>query len=94
MALTYIWAGFFIVGFVALAAIRSLGLVPESVQGVPPVLASGLTVVAMAGLGLSVDVRAIAAAGGRVIAAASLSLAVLLGVSYLAILTLPAHAFG
>ena len=63
-------------------------------QGIPPVLASGLTVVAMAGLGLSVDIRAIAAAGGRVVVAASLSLAVLLGVSYLAILALPAHAFG
>ena len=84
----------FIVGFVLLATVRSLGLVPESVQGIPPVLASGLTVVAMAGLGLSVDIRAIAAAGGRVVVAASLSLAVLLGVSYLAILSLPAHAFG
>ena len=77
-----------------LATIRSLGLVPESVHSIPPVLASGLTVVDMAGLGLSVDIRAIAAAGGRVIVAASLSLVVLLGVSYLAILTLPAHAFG
>ena len=84
----------FIVGFVALATVRSLGLMPESLLGVPPILASGLTVVAMAGLGLSVDIRAIAAAGGRVIVAASLSLAVLLGVSYAAILTLPAHAFG
>lgn len=84
----------FIVGFVVLATVRSLGLMPESLLGVPPVLASGLTVVAMAGLGLSVDIRAIAAAGGRVIVAASLSLAVLLGVSYAAILTLPAHAFG
>lgn len=84
----------FIIGFVVMATIRSLGLVPESVQGIPPMLASGLTVVAMAGLGLSVDIHAIAAAGGRVILAASLSLAVLLGVSYLAILTLPVHAFG
>jgi uncharacterized integral membrane protein (TIGR00698 family) len=84
----------FIVGFVVLATIRSLGLVPESVQDIPPMLASGLTVIAMAGLGLSVDIRAIAAAGGRVIVAASLSLAVLLGVSYLAILALPVHAFG
>jgi uncharacterized integral membrane protein (TIGR00698 family) len=84
----------FIVGFVVLATVRSLGLMPESLLGIPPVLASGLTVVAMAGLGLSVDIRAIAAAGGRVIVAASLSLAALLGVSYLAILTLPANAFG
>lgn len=84
----------FIIGFVVLATVRSLGLMPESLLGIPPVLASGLTVVAMAGLGLSVDIRAVASAGGRVIAAASLSLAALLGASYLAILTLPAHAFG
>ena len=68
----------FIVGFVVLAAIRSLGLIPDSVLGIPPMLASGLTVVAMAGLGLSVDIGAVAAAGGRVIVAASLSLVVLL----------------
>lgn len=84
----------FIVGFVVLAAIRSLGLIPESVLGMPPMLASGLTVVAMAGLGLSVDIGAVAAAGGRVIVAASLSLVLLLAGSYLAILALPVHAFG
>ncbi|MGV3552652.1 YeiH family protein [Rhizobium sp.] len=84
----------FIVGFVILATVRSLGFIPDSLIGIPPMLASGLTVVAMAGLGLSVDLRAIAAAGGRVIAAASLSLAALLGASYLAILTLLPHAFG
>jgi uncharacterized integral membrane protein (TIGR00698 family) len=84
----------FIVGFVVLAAIRSLGLIPEAMLGIPPLLASGLTVVAMAGLGLSVDIGAVAAAGGRVIVAASLSLVVLLAGSYLAILALPVHAFG
>lgn len=84
----------FIIGFVVLATIRSLGLMPEDLSGIPPVLASALTVVAMAALGLSVDLRAVAAAGGRVIVAASLSLAVLLAVSYAAILILPAHAFG
>jgi uncharacterized integral membrane protein (TIGR00698 family) len=84
----------FIVGFVALATVRSLGLVPASLQAIPPMLASGLTVIAMAGLGLSVDIRAVAAAGGRVIVAASLSLTALLGAAYLAILALPAHAFG
>lgn len=84
----------FIVGFVLLAMIRFLGLVPEIFLGVPPVLASGLTVVAMAGLGLSVDIGAVAAAGGRVIATASLSLAVLLAASYAAIVALPVHAFG
>ena len=84
----------FIVGFIALAAVRSLGLLPVSVEGVPPLLATGLTIVAMAGLGLSVDVRSVAAAGGRVILAASMSLLALVAASYLAILALPVNAFG
>jgi uncharacterized membrane protein YadS len=44
-----------------------------------------LTVVAMAGLGLQTDIRAVARAGGRVILAAVLSLGVLLALALLAI---------
>lgn len=84
----------FILGFVLAAALRALGLVPESLLDMPPALASALTVVAMAGLGLSVDIRSVAAAGGRVIGAATLSLVTLLAASYLAIVMLPANAFG
>jgi uncharacterized integral membrane protein (TIGR00698 family) len=84
----------FIIGFVVLAGVRSLDLVPQTLLALPSALASGLTVVAMAGLGVSVDVRAVAAAGGRVIVAASLSLLALVAASYGAILALPAHAFG
>ena len=64
----------FILGFLALAALRSLGLVPQIV--LPPIaaVASALTVVSMAALGLGVDVRVVARAGGRVTAAVSLSL--------------------
>ncbi len=67
----------FIIGFLALAAIRSAGLAPAPL--LPPVaIASNLlTVVAMAALGLGVDVRTVARAGARVTAAVTLSLAVL-----------------
>ena len=64
----------FILGFLALATLRSLGLVPQ--VALPPIatLATALTVVSMAALGLGVDVRVVARAGGRVTAAVSLSL--------------------
>ncbi|MDR7037837.1 putative integral membrane protein (TIGR00698 family) [Methylobacterium sp. BE186] len=71
----------FILGFLALAALRSLGLVPDAAVG-PMTRAAGLlTVVSMAGLGLGVDVRVIGRVGGRVTAAVTLSLLLLLGVS-------------
>lgn len=56
----------FIIGFVLLAVARSLGVIPD--VAVPPLAtaATALTVLAMAALGLGVDLRAIAAAGPRV----------------------------
>ncbi|MGI4857516.1 MAG: YeiH family protein [Janthinobacterium lividum] len=67
----------FIVGFLGLAVLRSLGAIPALVSTPAHDLSNVLTVVAMAGLGLGVDVRSVARAGGRVILAAVLSLAVL-----------------
>jgi uncharacterized integral membrane protein (TIGR00698 family) len=64
----------FIVGFLLLMALRSLGLVPQAVLSPIAWLANGLTVLAMAALGLGVDVRVVARAGGRVTAAVILSL--------------------
>lgn len=78
----------FIGGFLVMTMLRSLGLIPE-VALAPMALASGaLTVVAMAALGLSVDIRAVAHAGGRVMAAATASLLVLCVLSYALILAL------
>ena len=70
-----------IVGFLAVLAIRSLGLVPR--PALPPLAASAaaLTTVSMAALGLGVDVRVVAGAGPRVTAAVTASLAVLGAVS-------------
>ncbi|RYI35675.1 MAG: putative sulfate exporter family transporter [Acetobacteraceae bacterium] len=64
----------FILGFLALATLRSLGLVPQVALAPIATLATALTVVSMAALGLGVDVRVVARAGGRVTAAVSFSL--------------------
>jgi uncharacterized integral membrane protein (TIGR00698 family) len=68
----------FIIGFLLLAALRSLQLIPN--EWVTPLLktASFLTVISMAALGLGVDVRVIGKVGGRVTAAVTLSLLLLL----------------
>jgi uncharacterized integral membrane protein (TIGR00698 family) len=76
----------FIIGFVIVVVIRSLGFIPPSVVTVLLTISSGLTVVAMAGLGLSVDVRTVASAGGRVILASSISLLLLIAVSYFVVI--------
>jgi uncharacterized integral membrane protein (TIGR00698 family) len=72
----------FIIGFLALVACRSLGLVPT--VAIAPIgrVATLLTVVSMAALGLGVDVRIVAKAGGRVTAAVVLSLLGLSGISF------------
>ena len=67
----------FIVGFLALAMLRAVGVVPESWVAPTRLVSTNLTVVAMAALGLSADVRAVARAGSRVVGAVSLSLIVL-----------------
>lgn len=67
----------FILGFLAMMALRSLGLVPQGLLGPIALVAGLLTVVSMAALGLGVDVRVVARAGGRVTATVSLSLLVL-----------------
>ncbi|MEE7456892.1 putative sulfate exporter family transporter [Methylorubrum populi] len=71
----------FIVGFLVLAACRSLGLVPDLAVGPITRVAGLLTVVSMAALGLGVDVRVIGRVGGRVTAAVTLSLVLLLLIS-------------
>lgn len=71
----------FILAFLALAALRSAGAVPDIM--LPPIheASAVLTVCAMAGLGLGVDLRSVAAAGPRVSIAATLSLVVLASIA-------------
>ena len=71
----------FIIGFLALAILRSLDVVPATVVGPLTAITGFLTVVSMAALGLGVDVRVLATVGGRVTAAVTLSLMLLLAIS-------------
>ncbi len=68
----------FIIGFLALAALRSLQVVPDVVVAPVTRTAALLTVVSMAALGLGVDVRVLGNVGGKVTAAVTLSLLLLL----------------
>jgi uncharacterized integral membrane protein (TIGR00698 family) len=75
----------FIVGFLLLALARSLGLIPLNVVEPVRTVASILTTIAMAALGLGVDVRTVAKAGLRVTLAVTLSLVVLGAISFVLI---------
>ncbi len=80
----------FIVGFLALATLRATGVVPASWISPTRLVSTNLTIVAMAALGLSADVRTVARAGSRVIVAVSLSLLLLivLGVGFIHLLNI------
>ena len=71
----------FILGFLALVGLRSLDLVPHAALSPIGEAATILTVISMAALGLGVDIRSVAGAGGRVTAAVILSLVTLGGIS-------------
>ncbi len=71
----------FIVGFLAVLALRSAGAIPAGWLGPLAMVANLLTTVSMAALGLGVDVRVVAKAGVRVTAAVTLSLVVLGAIS-------------
>lgn len=72
----------FIVGFLLMIALRSAGAVPTAALAPIAGTATFLTVIAMAALGLGVDVRTVARAGAPVVATTLLSLLALGGVSY------------
>lgn len=75
----------FIIGFVGLAALRSLNLLPHLVLVPVSQTADLLTVVAMAALGLGVDVRTVARAGIRVATTVTLALLLIGGISLILI---------
>ena len=80
----------FIIGFLALAGLRSAGLIPAAWVAPTRALSSWFTVGAMAALGLGVDLKAIARVGRPVIMTVTASLAVLivLGVSLIHLLSI------
>lgn len=67
----------FIIGFLALIVARSLDVIPHAALQPVAEVATLLTVLSMAALGLGVDIRTVARTSGRVTAAVALSLAVL-----------------
>ena len=71
----------FIVGFLALAALRSAGLVPDALVGPARSVSGWLTIAAMAALGLGCDVRAVLRAGRPVVLTVTGSLVALLALS-------------
>ncbi len=75
----------FIIGFVVMAALRSLGLLPAPLGDALRAVSGWLTIGAMAALGLGVDIRAVRKVGLPVAAAVVGSLLVLISVSLLLI---------
>lgn len=71
----------FIIGFILFAALRSGGAITAALADPMKTLSTWLTVLAMAALGLGVDLRAISRVGRPVMLTVSASLLVLLGLS-------------
>jgi uncharacterized integral membrane protein (TIGR00698 family) len=78
----------FIPGFLVAALLNNLGYVPDQVETVTSEVSRGFFVVAMAGLGLSVDLRRLLKVGPRLILGVSASLVLLSAVSLLFAVTL------
>lgn len=78
------WSTFlpwFVLGFLLLAALRIVGVLPDIVAQPARALGGWLTILAMAGLGLGVRLAAIRAVGPRVAMAVLISLALLIGLT-------------
>jgi uncharacterized integral membrane protein (TIGR00698 family) len=68
----------FVLGFTVLAALRSIGGIGDAQASVAKTVANYFTILAMAGLGLSVDVRSVRTVGARVVVAVAGSLVILI----------------
>jgi len=71
----------FIIGFLMLVAARSLGVIPQAMLAPTARVATWLTIVSMAALGLGVDIRVVGRAGPRITSVVTLSLFALGGVA-------------
>ena len=71
----------FIMGFVALAALRSAGFIPDAGVAAMRTLSTWFTIAAMAALGLGVELRAVAKVGRPVVFTVAASLGVLITLS-------------
>lgn len=84
----------FVIGFIAMAIARSIGLIPEVLLEPLAAASAALMVLAMAALGLGVNVRSLAAAGPRVsaVVTASLLLLAAMALGLVALLQVPLQA--
>jgi uncharacterized membrane protein YadS len=80
------------VGFFALLTGRSLGLLPTAVVLALRTMGRSLTLWAMAGVGLGVELAVVRVVGARVGLASALSMGLLVAVSLLLIVGLGLHA--
>ena len=71
----------FLVGFILLAALRSMGVVPDGAAAAGRQASGALTVIAMAALGLGVDLRQLRTVGASVIATVTCSVVALVAIS-------------
>jgi uncharacterized integral membrane protein (TIGR00698 family) len=79
----------FVIGFVVLAAMRSMHIIPDAAANTAKAIAGWLTIAAMAALGLSVDVHSVRRVGARVMVAVAGSLVALIVMAIVLIHTLP-----
>jgi len=75
----------FIIGFAAFGTLRSAGFIQDDLAKFFTLTASVLTIISMAALGLTVDIRVIHHVGARVAFAVTASLIILFAVSLLLI---------
>lgn len=78
----------FVIGFLAMVALRSLGVLPEPVLDLGRTLTTVLLAAGMFGLGAGIDVRRLLRTGGRFAAVGAVSTAFLAVVSLLGVLVL------
>jgi uncharacterized integral membrane protein (TIGR00698 family) len=81
-----LWVPWFIPGFLLFATLRSLHFIPDAALFPIAKTAGFLTIVYMAALGLGVDLKLIGRVGGKVTAAVTLSLLVLISISLVLVL--------
>ncbi|QFY63261.1 putative sulfate exporter family transporter (plasmid) [Rhizobium grahamii] len=81
----------FIVGFFGMMFLRSLDLIPTTILTITKAGSTYLTIVSMAALGLSVNMRTVFASGGRVLLAGILSMLALATMSVVGLMILHAN---
>ena len=75
----------FLIGFLGLASLRTGGMIPDPIAGQLATVSGFLTLVAMTGLGLGVDLRKLRRAGPRVSLAAAIAMVALVSLGVLSI---------